>query len=107
MEILGPIIIAVLGSSALTAIILAVINRKKTQAETKQITISSEIELSGATLNYAKEVKSMFDDLKKEYNELKEKNRKLEDSLHNLEGKYEKVVAFLEKLGYDEEEILE
>lgn len=49
----------------------------------------------------------MFDDLKKEYNELKEKNRKLEDSLHDLEGKYEKVVAFLEKLGYDEEEILE
>lgn len=103
---------AILGSSALTTIIVSVINRKKTQAETKQITVSSEIELSGATLSYAKEVKTMLDDLKKDYSELKAQKKELEKSLKEWEEKYEelsekytKAIYFLEKLGYKEDAI--
>lgn len=103
---------AVLGSSLLTTVVVSIVNRKKTQAETKQIAVSSEIELSGATLNYAKEVKTMFDDLKQDYKEVKKKNnelekafKELEEKYFELEEKYTKAIEFLEKLGYKEDSI--
>lgn len=105
-NILVAIISAVLGSSLVTAIVSWVINRKKTEAEVKQITVSSEIELSGATLNYAKEVKAMYDDLKKDYNEMKHKYAEQEEKINMLQRKYDCVVGFLEKLGYSESEVL-
>ena len=105
-NILVAIISAVLGSSLVTAIVSWIINRKKTEAEVKQITVSSEIELSGATLNYAKEVKAMYDDLKRDYNELKKKNAELEGKIDMLQKKYDCVVEFLEKLGHSESDVL-
>lgn len=117
-NLLVTIIVAVLGSSVITAVVSSIVNRKKTQAETKQITVSSEIELSGATLNYAKEVKAMYDDLKRDYNEMKKKSEQQEDKIDELQSKhedletkyeelqvkYDRVVGFLEKLGYAESE---
>lgn len=107
------LIISILGSSLLTAVVTSFINRKKTEAETKQITVSSEIELSGATLNYAKEVKNMFDSLRNDYNKLKEEHDNLKEDYDelkaktaSLEAKYVKVIEFLGNLGYDESEII-
>jgi cell division septum initiation protein DivIVA len=96
----------VLGSSVIAAIVSWFINRKKTEAEIKQITVSSEIELSGATLNYAKEVKAMYDDLRRDYNEIKQENARLEMQVEELQNKYNRLVSFLVKLGYKESEVL-
>ena len=103
---LTVIISMVLGSSVIAAIVSWFINRKKTEAEIKQITVSSEIELSGATLNYAKEVKAMYDDLRRDYNEIKQENARLEMQVEELQNKYNRLVSFLVKLGYKESEVL-
>lgn len=84
IEIVG----AILGSSAATGILTALVSRRKYNAEAKQIESSTQVDVAKAAMEYADRIERMFTgrlaDLATEINALKVENVALRNKIDQL-----------------------
>lgn len=100
MELIG----AILGSSAITGVVTAIVSRRRAKAEALQIETTTKIDVAKAAMEYSDRIEKSFlariDGLSKEITELKIENIRLREKIDILVDENIKLRLEIVKLSH-------